>query len=92
MDNKVTLVFDKTITRLAGYPYGEQVYAEQVEGKLDFSKKAYIEFPDTIVKSASSFVQGFFYNIIALVGISGIGSRVVLVCSDSLRESIMDNL
>ena len=92
MDNKVVLVFDKTVTRLAGYPYGEQVYAEQVEGKLDFSKTAYIEFPDTIVKSGSSFVQGFFHNIIPFVGIPGIGTKVILICSNSLRKSIMDNL
>lgn len=92
MDNKVTLVIDKTVTRLAGYPYGQLVYNEQVDGKLDFSKTAYIEFPQEIVRSASSFVQGFFEKIISIVGIDGIGTQVVLLCNDSLKESIMKNL
>lgn len=92
MENKVSLSLDKTVTRLAGYPYGKRVYDEQVAGKVDFSKTAYIEFPSEIVKSASSFVQGFFENIIPIVGLEGIGTKVVLICSDSLKDSIMKNL
>lgn len=92
MDNKVVLTLDKTITRLAGYSYGKEVYNEQVKGKLDFSQKAYIEFPDRIIKAASSFVQGFFEDIVKCVGIDGIDSTVILLCDDNLKKSIISNL
>lgn len=92
MDNKVVLTLDKAVTRLAGYSYGKEIYNEQVKGKLDFSQKAYIEFPDRVIKAASSFVQGFFEEIIKCVGIDGINSTVILLCGEDLKKSIISNL
>lgn len=92
MENKVLLSFDQTITRLAGYSYGKETYDKQIAGKLDFTKTASIEFPTQIVKAASSFVQGFFEDIIRQVGIEGIDKTVVLICTETLKTSIMDNL
>ena len=92
MDNKVVLSFDQTITRLAGYSYGKDTYNRQIRGKLDFTETVFIEFPSQIVKAASSFVQGFFEDIIREVGIEGIGKTVVLICTETLKASILDNL
>ena len=71
MENKVELKFDKTVTRLAGNPYGRLVYEEQVKGKVDFGKTVYITFPDEIIYIASSFVQGFFDEIVKIVRFPG---------------------
>ncbi len=92
MANQVTLCFDSTLTRLAGYSYGKTIYETQVKGRLDLSKKAYLVFPQTIIKAASSFVQGFFENIIAEIGIDAIGDSLELICNNELKESIMKSL
>ena len=92
MENKVILVFDKSIQRLAGYEFGQSVYQNQVAGKLDYSQIAYIEFPPEIIKAASSFIQGFFEEIVRAVGVKGLGTQVRLICSDGLRASIQEKL
>lgn len=93
MENRVKLTFDKTVTRLAGYSYGEQIYLNQVKNKVDFNNKVYIEFPDQIVKAASSFVQGFFNEMINEHGLSSIGTKIEIVSDNpDLIESICTNL
>ncbi len=92
-NNYIKLKFDKTITRLAGFPYGEAVFNEQIKGYVDFSKPITIEFPEQIVKIASSFVQGFFKGIIYEVGIEEIGKSVEIVTSNlELKQTIISNL
>ena len=93
MENSVNLAFDKSITRLAGNSYGRQIYKSQVEGVIDFTQTAYIVFPEQIVAVASSFVQGFFEEIIKEVGILGIGTKVkVLAPSMDVETKILKNL
>lgn len=86
------LKFDKTVSRLAGYLYGKEIYEQQVKNQIDLSKKTYIEFPEEIVRIASSFVQGFFEDIIAQIGVDSIGDKVVIVASPEIKKSIMGNL
>ncbi len=91
--NVIKLVFNKSTTRLAGNPYGVSVYKEQVEDKIDYSKINIIEFPDNIEKAASSFVQGFFAEIVEQIGYSNIGRVVKIKASnESLEESIYRDL
>jgi hypothetical protein len=93
MENKVELKFDKTVTRLAGNPYGRLVYEEQVKGKVDFGKTVYITFPDEIIYIASSFVQGFFDEIVKIVGILGVGRNVIVTANGvNVQKMIIDNL
>lgn len=92
MENKVVLEFDKSISRVAGYDLGQSIYQSQVAGKIDYTREAYIEFPQEIIKAASSFVQGFFEEIVRAVGIKGIGTQVHLICSESLLTSIREKL
>lgn len=92
-NNYIKLEFDKTITRLAGFPYGEAIYNEQVKNRVDFSKLVTIEFPEQIVKIASSFVQGFFNEIICEVGVDGIGKNVQIITPNpNLKQTIISNL
>ena len=92
-NNHVKLEFDKTITRLAGFPYGEAVYNEQIKGCVDLSKPVTIEFPEQIIKIASSFVQGFFKEIIQEVGVEEIGKSVQIVTPNlGVKQTIVSNL
>lgn len=94
MENKrIYLAFNPMVTRLAGFDFGEDTYHEQVEKRIDFSEETTIVFPSQIIKVASSFVQGFFSEIIAQVGLDGIGSKVVVDAgSQELVASILGNL
>ncbi|WP_154826776.1 hypothetical protein [Clostridium butyricum] len=79
-NNKIELKFSNTITRLAGNPYGVQVYSEQVKSRIEYNKINIIVFPKYIEDIAISFVQGFtldifnsiskdeFYNYFNIVG------------------------
>lgn len=93
-ENYIYLEFDKTTTRLTYYPYGKEVYETQVKSKLDFSDEVtYIIFPDQIVKTGSSFVQGFFEDIVSKLGFEAIGEKIVIVSkNESLKESVRENL
>ena len=89
----IALKFDKTLSGLAGYEYGKDIYKEQVKDKINFKQKTCIEFPDNIQRIASSFVQGFFEEIIANAGISSVGNAIEIKCvNEELRQSIIDNL
>ena len=90
---RVVLVFDKMITRLAGYEFGKEIFDNQVKNRVNFSTEVIVEFPEQIIKIASSFVQGFFEKIIDEVGFDEIGQRVKVVTgSEELTKSIFDNL
>lgn len=65
---KIELSFAKGDTRIAGNPYGKEVFREQVKEKIDYADINIIVFPNTIEKVASSFVQGFFAEVISKVG------------------------
>lgn len=65
--NVINLVFDNTISGLAGYEYGNYEYKKQLEEKMDYNKLNIIVFPDNIKKIAISFVQGMFAEILKKV-------------------------
>ena len=93
MENKVILNFQKALTGLAGYQYGLSEYQKQVEGKIDFSKKIVIEFPDNIERLASSFIQGFFGEFVRQIGISGIEEKVEIISrKKDMKDTIIKNL
>lgn len=90
---KINLEFPKSETRLAGFPYGEEVYNKQVKGKISFDGMIQIIFPKQIEKVASSFVQGFFAAIISQIGYKGVEEKVeILTENNNLKESIWKNL
>ena len=90
---KINLEFPKSETRLAGFPYGEAVYNEQVKDKISFDGEIEIVFPNQIEKVASSFVQGFFAAIVAAIGYKGVEQQINITSrSDSLTSSIRKNI
>ena len=92
-ENRIELVFGKADTRLAGNPYGRSVYKEQVEGKIDYSAKNVICFPQNIEKIASSFVQGFFAEIVEQVGFDRVQDVIrVTASTDQIVENVWKDL
>lgn len=59
MENIIILEFSNTITRLAGNPYGQEIYLNQVKDNVDFNALNIIVIPEHIKDIAISFVQGF---------------------------------
>lgn len=93
MNNEINLKFDKSTTRLAGFPYGLAVFNEQVKNRISFNEEVTIIFPEQIEKVASSFVQGFFSIIVEEIGYKGIEEKInIKTCSDVLTDSIRKNI
>ncbi len=68
-NNRIELIFDKSLTSLAGYDFGVETYTNQVKNKLTIMKPFEIVFPSQIKSVASSFVQGFFEEIVETIGL-----------------------
>ncbi|MGN0618468.1 MAG: hypothetical protein ACI4J7_05555 [Ruminiclostridium sp.] len=83
MENKIKLDLNDDIIGLAGYEYGQQIYQLQVKDKIDINKKFYIEIPPNIQFAASSFVQGFFSQIIDQIGLSLTEERAVIISKNA---------
>ncbi len=90
--NTFNLVFKKSTTRLAGFPYGKEIYDSQVKNKIDFTNKITIIFPDNIEKIASSFTQGFFEEIVQKIGLLDFEKKVDVVAKDKVKASIYNDL
>ncbi|CCY66763.1 putative uncharacterized protein [Clostridium sp. CAG:678] len=93
-NNTVKLQFDKAVTRLAGYEFGVKTYEDQINGKINFNELPItIEFPEQIVRVASSFAQGFFKALTEKFGYNLIGKEIILKSENqSLIDSIINNL
>lgn len=84
---------DKTVTKLAGNEYGREIYNQQVKGKIDFNNKICISFPERIDYIGSSFIQGFFAEIVSNIGIKGVEDNVVIISSiEDEKKDIINNL
>lgn len=93
MNNMFKLDLDKSVTRLAGYEYGKSIFEKQVKGEIDYSSNIIFVFPDNISKLASSFIQGFFGEIVNKIGIAGIENNVIIESSNAnLHNEIIKNL
>lgn len=93
MENKVILKFKDDIIALAGFEYGEQIFANQIKGNIEYNKAFYIQFPDNIKIVASSFVQGLFSNIVKEIGLKLTLERAHIISSNArLVKKIKDKL
>lgn len=91
--NNFELDFDKMITKLAGNQLGKQVFQHQLKGKIDYESDITITLPDRIDTIASSFIQGFFEDIVKNIGISGIEDRVTINSSiPNFKNLVIQNL
>lgn len=91
--NNFELDLDKTVTKLAGNQLGRHIFREQLKREINYKNEITINFPERIDTIASSFIQGFFEEIIQNIGISGIESRVKINSSiPDLKKLILENL
>lgn len=76
----IELKFDEEDDRLVGFEYGQKVYNEQVRDIIDlFSTDPIVVcFPKNIIKVSSSFVQGFFEDVIHTIGYIGFEKRIII--------------
>lgn len=93
MSTKICLNFDKTLVALAGNPFGQNIFNEQVLKKINDDDDVVIEFPPQIIRIASSFVQGFMNYWMNKYGIQEILKKVTIVTgNDKLTQSFYDNM
>jgi len=86
------LSFDSSVTRLAGNPYGREVYDKQLKGKIDFDAVSVIIFPKEIENVASSFVQGFFYEIVDNIGFGELHTKIKIEANEKVKEKVKRSL
>lgn len=90
---RIELSIPKDITKLAGNSYGVKIYNEQVKDKYVIKDGCVIVFPKQIDRVASSFIQGFFSDIMNTMGYTAIGERIEVESSiKDLKSFIMSNL
>jgi len=93
MDNKIKLNLSADIIGLAGYEYGKQIYETQVRNNIDINKEFYIEIPSNIQFAASSFVQGFFSNIIEEIGLYLTEKRAKIISDNpNIKNKFLNKL
>ena len=89
------LILDKTLSALAGYAYGQQIFREQIKPKIsDYNSDFNFEFPENIEYLASSFVQGFFSDLVEQIGFSGVEDKVDIMSKNPniTKENVMGKL
>ena len=93
MTQEIKLNLPKDFTKLAGNKYGKGIYQTQVKDIIDLNGKIVFVFPDQIDRAASSFVQGFFDEIIKKIGIEGIKSQIDFTTNiPDFKQFVIDNL
>lgn len=89
----IKLEFKKDLTKLAGNPFGQETYDRQVKEVINFDNEITFIFPERIDGMGSSFVQGFFSEIVKNIGISGVRERIFIQSSvPDAKNFILHNL
>lgn len=88
----IELTFDNTISGVAGFPLGKKTFEKQVKEHIQFDNiedSFQIIFPTNIERISSSFIQGFFAELIEKYGFNYITSKIVVETSSTeLSKSI----
>lgn len=94
MEKKIELKFNKTMVALAGFPFGQETFKTQVEISVtNPCESVEIHFPDSIIRIASSFVQGFFDSWLNEYGIEIIRSNVTITsANERIPNQVLENL
>ena len=90
---KISIEIPATVKSLTYNPYGKEVYEKQVKNQVDFADMNEIIFPDQVEKVSSSFVQGFFADVIDTIGIDAISRHFTIVSpSEKLKACFREGL
>lgn len=91
--NYIELTFKKTLSGLAGNPFGQSIYDQQVSPKMQIDKLNVIVFPEHIEDVAISFIQGFFKKLMNEYGIERLRGMVDIEARDDFVVSkIWENI
>lgn len=89
----IKLKFDKKDSGLAGGDYGAEIFNSQVKNEIDHNEEVTIEFPENIRIVASSFIQGFFSELIESEGFDYIMEHFTLVTgSKELDKKLIERI
>lgn len=90
---KINVKIPPTVKSLTYNPYGKEVYEKQVKEYIDLTDMNEIVFPDQVEKASSSFVQGFFADVIDTIGIDAISAHFTIVSpSEKLKACFREGL
>lgn len=93
MTQKITLCFENGLCKLVGASFGHYVYQTQVKGVINLAQNVVLVFPAEIDRISSSFVQGFFEEIVAEIGVAGVKKQIAFNSSiEDLKEFVLENL
>lgn len=59
---------------------------------MDVSREFVIAFPEQVEMISSSFVQGFFEEIVEVIGVKGVEDRLVVEGGEWLKKGIVRDL
>jgi len=68
----IKLELNKTLTKIAGFKYGKDIYEKQANDYILFDCENVIEFPSHVDFVAPSFIQGFIAEPMREVGSTNI--------------------
>lgn len=92
-ENVFELQFDKSLTKLSGFDLGKDMFDEQIKGKIAYDTEITFVIPERVDLVASSFIQGFFEEVVNKIGIDGVEKKVNIISSiPNAKEMIVDNL
>ncbi|MBR1531973.1 MAG: hypothetical protein IJ643_07955 [Eubacterium sp.] len=94
MKQTIELEFNKSLTKLAGNPFGQDVYNQQVKDIINYESECIeIVLPERVDNIASSFIQGFFKSMVDEIGIKGIIDKITIISSiANVKEMIIEHL
>lgn len=85
---------DETISNLVGNKYGCFIFNEQVKYNISYNEPITIIFPDYIENISSSFIGGFFEEILKTIGFKGIEEKITIKSNtiSDIKEMIIKKL
>lgn len=89
----IRLEFHKEVRCLAGYHLGLATFKEQIHGDIDFTKPFTIVFPERIGIVSTSFIQGFFHEVMCKVDVETLAKNMKVVSEvRGLKHKILEEL
>lgn len=93
---EIKLEFNSDTFGLAGFPYGEEIFNEQILPKIsDFEESDMITivFPPQIERVASSFVQGLFNGFFNTFKVEWVENNIAIkAATDDLAKDIQQKV
>lgn len=91
--SKISISLPPTVKSLTYNPFGKKIYSDQVKEHVDLSGMNEIVFPNQVEKASSSFVQGFFADVIDTMGIEAVDAHFKIISpNDKLVECFKEGL